>query len=233
MNFESLMEKYQLESIERSVLEFLYNNRDGLKKIGIRKVAKENFTSTTTVYKLANKLGFTGYADMVHSLHTVFEQKKSEPVIERIDLNTYVDANRDKFSALITRYKTKQLMIVGFGLSLHIANYVNESFILRGYLSLANVHLQLISEQYRDDILLIVISESGSTPRLIEIIQTAQSNGLKVLSFVGRPNTPIGNMSNVGIPVGNFEPLSKNIKGPNMFFPSFLYVFEELIGSLD
>lgn len=56
MDFKYLSNKYQLNQIEKNILNYLYKNINDVKKIGIRKVAKDNYTSTTTVYKLCEKL---------------------------------------------------------------------------------------------------------------------------------------------------------------------------------
>ena len=61
MDLKYLCEKYKLNDTEKSILNYLYRNISNLKKIGIRKVAKDNYTSTTTVYKLCKKLNFEGY----------------------------------------------------------------------------------------------------------------------------------------------------------------------------
>ncbi|MGL4819170.1 MAG: MurR/RpiR family transcriptional regulator [Bacilli bacterium] len=235
MNITSLSEKFGLEQLEESILKYLYAERTALKKLGVRRVAKENFTSTTTVYKLATKLGFSGYSDMIHHLYDLFhgESPQSDLRAPRKDLDDIVRLSRDSFHAMITHYYPRQLMVVGFGLSAHIANYMNESFILRGYRSLSNVHLQLISVQQHENVLLIIISESGSTPRLVEIATSAKNNGLKIMSFVGRPDCPLAQLSDVSIPVGNFDPLRKDVRSANLFFPGVLYVFEQLIGDLE
>ena len=38
------------------------------KKVGIREMAARNFTSTTTIIRLAKKLGYQGFTDMYYAL---------------------------------------------------------------------------------------------------------------------------------------------------------------------
>ena len=68
MNLEYFTNKYQLTKLEKNLLSYLYKNTNSLKKIGIRTVAKENFTSTTSIYKLCKKLGFEGYSDLIYHI---------------------------------------------------------------------------------------------------------------------------------------------------------------------
>ena len=46
-----------LTDTERAVLEFLLTHIDEALKLGVRGVAKANFTSTSTVMRLSRKLG--------------------------------------------------------------------------------------------------------------------------------------------------------------------------------
>ena len=45
MDFKYLCDKYQLNDTETTILKYLQENILDLKKIGIRKVAKDNYTS--------------------------------------------------------------------------------------------------------------------------------------------------------------------------------------------
>ena len=60
MNIELLSHKHNLDTLERKLLQYLYDNIDEIKSIGIRKLASDNYTSTSMVYKLVKKLGFEG-----------------------------------------------------------------------------------------------------------------------------------------------------------------------------
>lgn len=86
MNFEYLCDKYQLSTIEQNILKYLYSNIDNLKKLGIRKVAKDNFTSTTIIYKLCKKLGFEGYSDMIYNISYSNKSEDSDSSIDILQM---------------------------------------------------------------------------------------------------------------------------------------------------
>ena len=44
------------------------NNKEGLKKIGIREVAKQAFVSTASIVNMSKKMRFSGYSERVFSL---------------------------------------------------------------------------------------------------------------------------------------------------------------------
>ena len=65
------------------------NNKEGLKKIGIREVAKQAFGSTGSIVNMSKKMGFSGYSERVFSL-------QSPGVSPNIDLTDLVTAEEQQ-----------------------------------------------------------------------------------------------------------------------------------------
>ena len=57
-----------LTDTEQAVLEYLLLHLDEALKLGVRGVAKANFTSTSTVMRLSRKLGYNGFIEMYYKL---------------------------------------------------------------------------------------------------------------------------------------------------------------------
>ena len=68
MNIVHLSEKYELNDLEKQIIIYIQEHMKELKSIGIRQMAKDNYTSTSTIYKLCDKFGFDGYSDMIYHL---------------------------------------------------------------------------------------------------------------------------------------------------------------------
>ena len=66
IDIEKLTCGIQLTDIERNVLEYLLTHLDQALKLGVRGVARENFTSTSTVMRLSRKLGYNGFIEMYY-----------------------------------------------------------------------------------------------------------------------------------------------------------------------
>ena len=66
MNIDHLKDKFDLNELEVSLLEYIKKNQKQLKNITIRQMAKDNFTSTSAIYRLCNKLEFSGYSDIIY-----------------------------------------------------------------------------------------------------------------------------------------------------------------------
>ncbi len=55
LDISKIVDKYHLSKVEENILIYIINNIDHVKEIGVRGVAKEHYTSTTTIVNLAKK----------------------------------------------------------------------------------------------------------------------------------------------------------------------------------
>ncbi|MGL4772178.1 MAG: MurR/RpiR family transcriptional regulator [Clostridium sp.] len=230
MNIEALFHKHKLDDLERKILQYLYDNIHSIKKIGIRKVAKDNFTSTSMVYKLSNKLGFSGYADMIHYIS--YSYNENTEALKRsnyTELYNSVISYKEDFNSLLNEYKNKRIIVIGMGFSSIISNFISESLFLKGFNSASNLHMELLSPKYKDDILLITISQSGETTRMVEIIKEARKNEFKVINFTSNKNSSLPKLSTLSITIGNINQFKNVNPSLNTFFGELLLAFDFLI----
>jgi len=227
MDFKYLCDKYQLNDTETTILKYLQENILDLKKIGIRKVAKDNYTSTTTVYKLCKKLNFEGYSDMIYHFTYSSQIYDSETNIDiYTNTNKQIDNNLEEFNSILKKYENKLIMFVSTGISQTIANYMNERLSVNGYRSIANAHLQLLSKNHKNEVLVFAISRSGETKSIIDILEQARNNDIEVISFVGNANSKIAKLSTLPIIIQGQDDFAKLKNPPNTFFSELLLIFE-------
>ena len=227
MDFKYLCDKYQLNDTETTILKYLQENILDLKKIGIRKVAKDNYTSTTTVYKLCKKLNFEGYSDMIYHFTYSSQIDDSETNIDiYTNTNKQIDNNLEEFNSILKKYENKLIMFVSTGISQTIANYMNERLSVNGYRSIANAHLQLLSKNHKNEVLVFAISRSGETKSIIDILEQARNNDIAVISFVGNANSKIAKLSTLPIIIQGQDDFAKLKNPPNTFFSELLLIFE-------
>ena len=101
MNLHDITKKYILNDIELVIIETIINELSkGNQKISIRDIASQTYVSTTIIVKLAKKLGFVGYSQMIYVLNESIHQKVS---IENLShLSEFVNnADIDKVQKLI------------------------------------------------------------------------------------------------------------------------------------
>lgn len=233
MDFKYWCSKYQLNDTEINIIKYLQENISDLKKIGIRKVAKDNYTSTTTVYKLCKKLNFEGYSDMIYHFTYSSQIDCSETNVDiYTNTNKQIDNNLETFNNILKKYENKLIMFVSTGISQTIANYMNERLSVNGYRSIANAHLQLLSKEYKDEVLIFAISRSGETKSIIDILKQARSNDIEVISFVGSANSKIAKLSTLPIIIQGQDDFVKLKNPPSTFFSELLLVFECFVSDL-
>ncbi|MCR1943382.1 MurR/RpiR family transcriptional regulator [Enterococcus gallinarum] len=223
MDVEMLIDKYQLNHSEAEVLRFMKKNRQSLKTIGIRDVAKASYVSTATIINMAKKIGYSGYSELVFALGN----SQSDIAMP----STFSDEEKAAFIDLLSEYRDKRIMILGSGFSQNLANYFSESLNLYGFRATANSHLEFLRQQVQQDILLVIISNSGDTVRLAELAKMANDHHIDVIAFVGQKNSKIGRLATLTISTETYTPQRISDYQPNLFFGTTLNQFELLLSA--
>lgn len=110
-----------------------------------------------------------------------------------------------------------------------IAEYIQQRLTLLGYRAICVVHMEMFNHILQEDTVFIVISYSGQTPRLNDIVQTAHNNQVPIISFVGNSESPIYKDSTLPILIGNYDSFSHDLNRPNTFFGETIIAFENLL----
>lgn len=223
MDVEMLIDKYQLNDSEAEVLRFMKKNRQSLKTIGIRDVAKATYVYTATIINMAKKIGYSGYSELVFALGN----SQSDIAMP----STFSNEEKAAFIDLLSEYRNKRIMILGSGFSQNLANYFSESLNLYGFRATANSHLEFLRQQVQQDILLVIISNSGDTVRLAELAKMANDHHIDVIAFVGQKNSKIGSLATLTISTETYTPQRISDYQPNLFFGTTLNQFELLLSA--
>lgn len=78
MNLMDLSKRHLLNETEHRILSCILDAVERQEsRIPIRGIAAESYVSTTTVLKLAQKLGYEGYSDMIYSLKYHAEEERN------------------------------------------------------------------------------------------------------------------------------------------------------------
>lgn len=222
MNIAHLTEKYELNDLEIQFLQYLQENLSNLKSIGIRKMAQDNYTSTSAIYKFCNKLGFSGYSDMIFSLRK--EAKGDSKQVSQI--YEYETA----FHQLLHTYQNKKIIVFGMGFSSSIADYINQRLTIYNFSCMSVIHIEMLDYIHNNDCLFIVISQSAITPRLLELVQNAHKNNIDILTFSANKDSKLKDISSLFIHLGKYNSFSyNNMDIPNTFFGEVIIAFETLL----
>jgi len=79
----------QLNKTERELFEYVVKNIHIVKQMSIRELAESRFLSTATIFRFAQKLGFSGYADFIESLIVTSHIQKNMEIPDTIKGHSY------------------------------------------------------------------------------------------------------------------------------------------------
>lgn len=226
MDIERLIEKYQLNKSEESVLRQLEVYRDGrLPSPTIRKIAKETYLSTASIVGMCKKMGLSGYSELIYymfgSRNLTFDLAK----------NPTIHAYIKPFNELIEKHATDCWSFIGIGLSANLVQYMAERANLQGFRATSNAHLELIRPNVSKNSLVFAVSNSGETEVVNDFVQMAHDNGVAVISFVGDERSTLAKLSTLVIPTQTFSTYSFQDYYPQLFFGNALNMFELLMSA--
>ena len=126
MNLQDITKKYIFTETELTILETIINElTNGNERISIRELANKTYVSTTVIIKLAKKLGFIGYSQMIYVLNENIHQKVSQDYtsllsefVNEQDTSTLLKLINDLY-----KYKNQKIYLVGIGFSGIITEY--------------------------------------------------------------------------------------------------------------
>lgn len=205
LDIDYIVKKHRLNSLEKDILTSIQEKILKQEKISIREVAKINYTSTSVIYNCIKKIGFNSFTDLI------FYIKNSKTEVD-------IDDDLTLPIKILTSNPDSLIMFLSVGIANNITSYMNERITLIGRRSIANTHLQLLNKNLTNDTVLIVVSESGETDSLLDMIKEANSNNIPIISFVGKNNSSIAKLSTF-----SFE-IEKGI-----FFAEVINSFEKLL----
>lgn len=212
IDIKYLSKKHQLTSLETNILLYISDNIENKQNISIRKVATNNFTSTSVIYRCIKKIGFDSYMNFIYFL-------KNRKILEH-NIST-LDNNFNSGINLLTKHKDSLIMFISTGIGNNIANYMNERLILKGIRSISNCHLQLLEKNNSNKLLLVIISQSGETKSILDILKFASLNKIDSISFLGVNNSTIEKFSTTSL-----------ILKEKIFYSEVIKIFEELIDKI-
>lgn len=208
LDIDYIVKKHRLNSLEKDILTSIQEKILKQEKISIREVAKINYTSTSVIYNCIKKIGFNSFTDLI------FYIKNSKTEVD-------IDDNLTLPIKILTSNPDSLIMFLSVGIANNITSYMNERITLIGRRSIANTHLQLLNKNLTNDTVLIVVSESGETDSLLDMIKEANSNNIPIISFAGKNNSSIAKLSTF-----SFE-IEKGI-----FFAEVINSFEKLLSKI-
>lgn len=241
MDLSKLVENKGLTEIELKVLNYMIDNIEDLNKMGVRGIAKNNFTSTSTIMRLAKKLGYSGFLEMQYNLLSLTKNEFADNLnesgfIESLKMNNLLKGISNeainKFLDILFNDDQKVIFIYANGFSGIVAEYINKKLLVMGKRCILSNGTDSIGvfENNLDFInSIIVISKSGETPMVLNKVKTAKEHNIKVVSFTNELENSISKISDISFKIEDTNKLDDRNIMPNTFFPKVLIIVELLV----
>lgn len=225
--------------IENTVLKYIDNNQTMLKDLTIQKLADETFTSKSTIFRLAKKLGFDGFTDMIYHLSRQQVKTEDGEVDTYIgDLSTSIQKifiqNEKNLLDFVERTKKddRSLYIIGTGYSGIIGEYLYKKILGQGelvyYSNGADTNALFLNNLHRiSDI--ICVSKSGETDLVNTKAEIAKEKGIGVISFTHSSDNSLAKLSDIAFTIDDNQFLDRNNINSTQFYSMLLLYLEYLI----
>lgn len=196
---------YQLNHTEHKIYKKIMKAIEQGELPKLTKVAEENYVSTTYIVKLAKKIGYSGFSEMIYVNKYKQRLGKTPNNAEIVMFDT---EEVQKLAALIKQFSDKIIFVFGIGYSAIVADYLQKKLSKLG---------------------LFVISKSGETEDVLEIAKKVKSNvSVSVLLTAAEKSTIGTHVTYTQVISAEREP-----NAPDLFDSKCLALFEYVLLELD
>lgn len=235
---DKLVQEKRLTETETGVLQYLVEHLDTALSQGVREVARHNFTSTSTIMRLAHKMGYSGFVDMCYKLN-LLTQKHSQSdtsgqkFLDRfcssalLNYNTYTQVKT--CAEQISMQEKNSIFIYATGFSSTIGSYMSRKLINMGKRCLfadGGDSIGMFENNLDFMDMFICISKSGETILVRDKIKTAKENSIFTVAITGEQENSVSKYADLWFRIEDLCKLDDLNIMPNTFFPQAMMLVE-------
>ncbi len=229
MQITDLFYNITFNKIELNILNYIQENPEKCLKYGIRNVARECYSSPSSIIRLAKKLNFSGWLELVYFIKFNVTMPKVDATSSVDFMNIYPETN---LQPLMNSLREQRILIHGSGFSQLIAQYIYNKFLVLGVnASLAlwadYEILEQKTEQSYDAIWLI--SKSGRSSSLLRWIKSLENKNVDIVCFTGDCDSPLTKVAQTSFIIHDPQKYDDDIYWSNPFFGYCILGFEHFL----
>ena len=189
-------QKIHLSGTEREILSFILAEQEFVSDSTVSAVARRTFTSTSSVIRLTQKLGFAGFAELKFFIKNSLSRPmpSSQDLVEtlRADVNATFDsldnANLEPIVSALYQARTLYCFATGYAQRLAAKEFAKTLVSCKKFAPvLPTVHeLRSSVDVMGPEDLVVFISLSGATEGLGDVIEDLRLRGIPVLCVAAR-----------------------------------------------
>lgn len=233
LDITKLFGNIKLTPVEETIITYLIENVDVCMNKGIRSIAKDNYTSPSTIIRLSKKLGYSGFVELMYSLKNKLSSQNSNSFFHGMDgkdiFKTNYDSACDDFIKCI---KNGNILISGEGFSEIVSKYIYMKLLVLGKKSFMStfIDLDILFNNHTETIdSIILISKSGEGNHCVNSCRHAKERNLKIISFTGNSESTLARNSDIIFIIPDCEKMDNDNYYPNPFFAYCIETFELMI----
>ena len=219
-----------LRQEDEDIIQNIVTSIKDKENLDIRKIADNNFTSMSSISRLAKRAGFNNYKEMIFFLsqkvNTSIDEKKS---ISDLPFS-YTDNTWEEIDNIFKTINEQQsVYLSGEGFSRLLVNYAYRKLILKKIfaIDLTDMEISLVTDKKPK--CMLIFSHSGENSSGLKRIEECKQYGGKVITFTATANSSFMNEGDVSFLV---DPESDNTNPENstlnFFFGNCLNLIEYL-----
>ena len=238
MIISKLVSDKGLTETEQTVLNYLVNHLDTALSEGVRSIAKHNYTSTSTIMRLAKKMGYSGFVDMIYKLRPLIEEPERMAGEEQTFMESFCTSsllNYNTYSQLkicatqMTQLEPNLIFIYATGFSATIGTYMTKKLVNMGkrcIFASGEDSIGMFENNLEHMGMFFCISKSGETPMVRDKIRTARENGVFTAAITGDQENSVSRFADLWFRVEDLCKLDDLNTSPNTFFPQAMMLVE-------
>ncbi|WP_057913800.1 MurR/RpiR family transcriptional regulator [Peribacillus muralis] len=192
-----------LTPTEKQVLYYIDQHVDEAKNLSLTEIAKVNNVSTTTIVRLAHKLGLEGFSELKYLLKTSDYQQttvNSLPFVHYKEefiaaLETIQIKDLDKLSEKIKN--AKRVIVIGVGLSKMLAEYFSKLLMQTNkqtHYTYESHMIDLLPNMIKPNDMVFFISTSGETKTLIQAAEKLSFQVVETAAITNSSDSTLGKL---------------------------------------
>lgn len=199
-----------LTDAEKRVCSYIVEHLQEVIDLTINDLAEKSHTSKTVVVNTAQKLQFAGYADLkfylrdtIEKIDEAIETRETKNQILELSTMTGEIVNDARIQEVANRiHSAKTVYIAARGTSKAVASHLNHLLLTMGIKCLLiddyNL-LTLIADKISRDEMLILISLSGETKKIIETAKITKARGAFLVSLTSFRQSTLTDLADLNL----------------------------------
>lgn len=233
MDLNVLTKGKKISESEQHILTYLVSHTDKIEGVPLRKIAQELYTSPATLVRLAQKLGFSGYLELLYFLKNRLNRQMTTEAAINYQINTEgIAASIDAIKEIYAQNNDKFITIYATGFSGIIAEYLHKKMLVNGIKTLlvsASDSGGIISNNIDNISMLITISKSGETQKVLEKMQLVNDHQIPTVLFCGNGEHRAHQLANFSFGVTDERPYDTQNIQYTSFYGKLLLLMEYLV----